>query len=235
MTMEVDWATKEEILYGSPAYWRLVRMMRFLYNLVGKVEIVGAEKIPREGGVIIAINHLGRLDTPLVAIASPRKLTPFGAAKYRSWPIFRQLMEAANVIWVQRGEIDREALQKALAVLRLGGGLGIAPEGTRSPTRALQRGKEGVAYLASRADVPIVPAGVTGTERLKDDLGHLRRMHMRIVFGEPFRLPAGRLRGDELTEAADLVMRKIAALLPPAYRGVYAEAVGGGGVPQDVR
>ena len=234
MTMGVDWATREEILHGGPAYWRLVRLLRFLYNLVGIVEIEGTEHIPSEGGVIIAINHLGRLDTPLVAIASPRKITPFGAIKYRSWPIFRQIMEAANVIWVRRGEIDRESLQKALAVLRLGGALGIAPEGTRSPTRTLQRGKEGVAYLASRANVPIVPAGITGTERFKDDLGRLRRMHMRIVFGEPFRLPAGRLRGDELTEAADLVMRKIAALLPPAYRGVYAGAVGGNEEAQDV-
>ncbi len=225
MGTQIDWASEEEILHGSPAYWRLVKLMKVLYNLAGEVEIVGAEKIPREGGVIIAVNHLSRLDTPLVALASPRKLTPFGAAKYRSWPIFRQLMEAANVIWVHRGEFDRESLQKALAVLRLGGALGIAPEGTRSPTRALQRGKEGVAYLASRAGVPIVPAGLTGTERLKDDLGHLRRMHMRIVFGDPFRLPEGRLRGEALTEATDLIMRRIAALLPPEYRGVYAEEV----------
>ncbi len=225
METSIDWASKEEILYGSPAYWRLVKILSVLYNLISRVEIVGAEKIPREGGVIIAINHLGRLDTPLVAIASPRKITPFGAIKYRSWPVFRQIMEAANVIWVHRGEFDRESLQKSLEVLRLGGALGIAPEGTRSPTRALQRGKEGVAYLASRADVPIVPAGITGTERLKDDLGHLRRMHMRIVFGEPFRLPKGRLRGEALAEATDLIMRRIAALLPPEYRGVYAEAV----------
>ncbi len=227
MGTEIDWASEEEIIYGSPAYWRWIKVMKVLYNLAGKVEIVGAEKIPREGGVIIAINHLGRLDTPLVALASPRKLTPFGAIKYRSWPIFRQIMESANVIWVRRGEVDRESLQKALAVLRVGGALGIAPEGTRSPTRALQRGKEGVAYLASRAGVPIVPAGITGTERLKDDLGHLRRMHMRIVFGDPFRLPEGRLRGEALTEATDLIMRRIAALLPPEYRGVYAEEVKG--------
>ncbi len=225
MVKAIDWADPEELLYGSPRYWRLVKILKGLYRLVGDVEIIGAEKIPREGGVIITANHLSWLDTPLVAMASPRKLVPFGAIKYRSWPIFRQIMEAANVIWVRRGEIDREALQKALAVLKLGGALGIAPEGTRSPTRALQHGKEGTAYLASRAGVPIVPAALTGTERFKDDLGRLRRMHMRIVFGDPYRLPEGRLRGKALAEATDLIMRKIAELLPPSYRGVYAGEV----------
>jgi 1-acyl-sn-glycerol-3-phosphate acyltransferase len=100
----------------------------------------------------------------------------------------------------------------------------MAPEGTRARgTYALQKGKTGPAYLATRADVPLVPVGLTGTEQIKDNLSRLRRTPVRVVVGKPFRLPgSGRVRGQKLHECTDLIMRHIAALLPEEYRGVYA-------------
>ena len=81
----------------------------------------------------------------------------------------------------------------------------------------------GAAYLAARADVPIVPVGITGTEQIKRNLLRLRRTDVRIVIGKPFRLPnSGRVRGQKLHEYTDLIMQRIAELLPEEYRGVYA-------------
>ena len=80
-----------------------------------------------------------------------------------------------------------------------------------------------MAYLAARANVPIVPIGLTGTEKIKDNLPRLHRTHLRVVVGKPFRLPEnGRVRGHKLDEYTDLIMRRIAELLPEEYRGLYA-------------
>jgi 1-acyl-sn-glycerol-3-phosphate acyltransferase len=127
-------------------------------------------------------------------------------------------------VWVRRGEVDREALRKALEILERGEVLGVAPEGTRARgPYALQKGKVGAAYLATRADVPIVPLGITGTENIKRDLPRLRRAYVRVVVGQPFRLPeSGRVRSQKLHEYTDLIMYRIAELLPEEYRGVYA-------------
>jgi 1-acyl-sn-glycerol-3-phosphate acyltransferase len=102
--------------------------------------------------------------------------------------------------------------------------LGVAPEGTRARgTCALQKAKTGIAYLATRADVPIVPVGMAGTEKVKKNLPRLKRTDMRVVVGKPFRLPeSGRVRGEKLEEYTDLIMHRIAELLPEEYRGVYA-------------
>jgi 1-acyl-sn-glycerol-3-phosphate acyltransferase len=102
--------------------------------------------------------------------------------------------------------------------------LGLAPEGTRArETSALQKAKTGIAYLATRADVPIVPIGIAGTEKVKKNLPRLRRTDIRVAIGQPFRLPeSGHVRGKKLEEYTDLIMRRIAELLPEEYRGVYA-------------
>jgi 1-acyl-sn-glycerol-3-phosphate acyltransferase len=100
----------------------------------------------------------------------------------------------------------------------------MAPEGTRARgTYALQKGKTGPAYLATRADVPLVPVGLTGSERIKDNLPRLRRTPVRVVVGKPFRLPeSGRVQGQKLREYTDIIMHHIAELLPEEYRGMYA-------------
>jgi 1-acyl-sn-glycerol-3-phosphate acyltransferase len=111
-----------------------------------------------------------------------------------------------------------------LTVLERGEVLGVAPEGTRADeSHALQEAKAGAAYIATRADVPIVPVGIVGTEKIVHNLLRLRRTRVLITFGEPFRLPeVGHVRTQKLHEYTDLIMSRIAELLPEAYRGVYA-------------
>ena len=206
----------------------MLQVLRTFFRLLApfliRLHVEGRENIPDHGPYLIVINHLSAFDTPILLMLCPHKITAFAAAKHRSNLLFRIILEMGGSIWVRRGEIDRQALQEALDWLKQGNVLGLAPEGTRARgIYAMQQGKKGVAYLATRADVPIVPVGLTGTEKIKDNAPHLRRTDVNIVVGKPFRLPeSGRVRGQKLDEYTDIVMHRIAELLPPEYRGVYA-------------
>jgi 1-acyl-sn-glycerol-3-phosphate acyltransferase len=117
-----------------------------------------------------------------------------------------------------------DAMKAALAMLKSGRRLGVAPEGTRSPTGALQRGKPGAAYLADRTQVPIIPMAMWGTETVMRHWLRLRRPAVVCRIGPPFTLPRdGRAKGARLDEFTDEIMCTLAALLPPEYRGVYAD------------
>ena len=117
--------------------------------------------------------------------------------------------------------------------MRNGGILGIAPEGTRSTSGGLMEAKTGVAYLADKAGVPVVPVAITGTDRLFKAWGKLQRPQVTVRIGEPFRLPPlerksratpqeRESRGAQLQENTEEIMLRIAAMLPEEYRGVYA-------------
>ncbi|MFH2039501.1 MAG: lysophospholipid acyltransferase family protein, partial [Chloroflexota bacterium] len=119
------------------------------------------------------------------------------------------------------------AMKEILRRLKAGGLLAIAPEGTRSKSEALQEGKPGVAFLASKVNIPIIPVALTGTEDriIKDNLKHFRRSHIIIQVGKPFNLPAinNKDRETSLHMATDEIMCQIAAMLPEKYRGFYSE------------
>jgi len=199
-------------------------IVRAILPLLMRLEVVGRENLPSKGPYILTTNHLSAFDTPILLAVCPHPIRAFAAAKHRRNPIYAPLMIMGGSIWVRRGEVDRQALREATAWLDGGNVLGMAPEGTRARgVYALQPGKTGAAYLATRTGVPIVPVGLTGTEKVKESLPKLRRAAVRVTIGEPFRLPAsGRVRSPQLQEYTDLVMRRIAALLPEEYRGVYA-------------
>ncbi len=199
-------------------------IINVILSLISHREYVGLENIPAEPPYIMVINHLAVFDAPLMLTVCPHTIRAFAAAKHKRNPLYAAVLMMAGPIWVRRGEVDRKALREALDVLKRGGALGMAPEGTRARgPYALQKGKTGPAYLATRADVPLVPVGLTGTEQIKSNLPRLRRTHIRVVVGKPFRLPeSGRVRGQKLREYTDLIMHRIAELLPEEYRGVYA-------------
>jgi 1-acyl-sn-glycerol-3-phosphate acyltransferase len=205
--------------------YRIVRIISIvLMRVISRREFVGLENIPDEPPYILVTNHLAVFDSPLLLTICPHTIRAFAAAKHKRNPLYAPLLAAGGSIWVRRGEIDREALRQALDALAQGEALGMAPEGTRArETYALQSAKVGAAYLATRANVPIVPVGITGTEQIKRNLPRLRRTDVRVVIGKPFRLPeSGRVRGKRLREYTDLIMQHIAELLPEKYRGVYA-------------
>lgn len=204
--------------------YHIVRpIVRVLLNLLACIEYVGLENFPAPPYILVT-NHLAVFDIPLLMVACPHPVHPLVADKHRRNPFYAVLVSVAKPVWVKRGEVDRQALRGSLAVLGHGGVLGIAPEGTRARgIYALQKGKAGVAYLATRADAPIVPVGLSGSEQIKHSVPRLRRARVRVVVGQPFRLPeSGRIRGGKLDEYTDFIMRRLAELLPEQYRGVYA-------------
>ena len=130
-----------------------------------------------------------------------------------------QISEGARL-----GEVDRRALRKALAVLKDGGVLAMAPEGTCSDTGALQQGKEGTAYLAARTGAPLLPVVAYGQEKMFSTLLRGRRAEVHVIYGPPFALPStpGRVSKRQLQEFTEQIMLGLAGMLPLACRGVYS-------------
>lgn len=198
-------------------------LVHSLLGLIAQREYTGLERFP-EPPYILMINHLSTFDAPVVLDVCPHTIRALAASKHKRNPIYGPLLAAMDVIWVRRGEVDRQALRGAFHTLEQGKVLGLAPEGTRARgTYSLQKAKTGIAYVAARSGALIVPLALSGTEQVKHNLPRLRRTHIRAAVGEPFRLPeSGRVRGEKLEEYTDLIMRRLASLLPRDYRGVYA-------------
>lgn len=200
--------------------------VRFIMKLIADIEVHGRENLP-EGNVIVAANHLGRLDTAvLLCIMDREDLIMPVAEKYKDHPLWGAIGRAANAVWLNRFEADYSALRQILERMKQGGMLVIAPEGTRSKTEALQQGKMGVAFLAAKSGYPVLPVALTGTEdrRVVENLKHLRRLKIKVIAGDPMEIhiPPGKGREQAMRQATDEIMCRIAAMLPLNYRGVYA-------------
>lgn len=208
-------------------YRTLRSIVRFVMKLIAKIEINGVDKIP-QGNTIVAVNHLGRLDVAILLCVVDREdiILPI-AEKYRDHPLFGILGRAVNAVWLNRFEADYSALKQILERMKQGGLFVIAPEGTRSKTEALQEGKMGAAFLASKSGYPILPVALTGTEDrgVVENLKRLRRTTITVALGDPFHvtIPNGKGREEAMRRATDEIMCQIAAMLPEKYRGVYVD------------
>ncbi len=207
--------------------------MFWLY-LIGKV-IVGAffrlfscwrvrgrENVPLKGAVLVVSNHLNFNDPPLLGVSLGRQVVFMAKEELFRFPPLGYFLSSLGAFPVHRGRLDRKAIRQSAQVLAEGRVLLMFPEATRSPKAQLQRAFPGSALIASRQTVPILPVGIFGTERLKG-LGLFRRPQITVNIGKTFSLPkaGGRLTKDELADHTELIMRRIAELLPPEYRGVY--------------
>ena len=208
-------------------YKTIRSIVRFIMNIIADVEVVGLEKLP-QGNVMLAANHLGRLDTAVLIYALERDdLIMAVAEKYKDHPIFGAIGRSVNAIWLNRFEADFAALREILARMQKGGLMVIAPEGTRSKSEALQEGKMGVAFLASKSGFPVMPIALMGTEDrgVIENLKRFRRSKIKAVAGELFyiEIPKGKGREEAMRTATDEIMCRIAAKLPESYRGFYKD------------
>ena len=199
-----------------------------LIRLLTRIQVEGAENIPAAGAFVLAPNHIHMLDIPVIFAYLTRRTVVFAADKWQKAPFLGWVLSFfGNAIYVQRGEPDRKALAKAVDVLKAGGVLGLAPEGTRSRTGGLQQGRTGVVYLANRGNAPILPVAVFGQEKAFACWLRLRKVPICLRFGTPIHLPADKLRGPGLDAHTDELMMALARMLPAEYRGVYAERFSG--------
>jgi 1-acyl-sn-glycerol-3-phosphate acyltransferase len=183
--------------------------------------------LPREPFILVS-NHLSITDPPLLSASIPRRIVYMAKTEAVEHWLLGYLAKGINSVPVRRGAPDRAAIRAAIDVLKEGRVLGMFPEGTRSLTSQLLPGHPGTALIALRANVPLVPAAITGSQEI-DGLGVLlKRAEITVTLGPAFRLsrPTGRLTADLLQELTDDIMLRIARLLPEEYRGAYAEAAG---------
>ncbi|MGE5578347.1 MAG: lysophospholipid acyltransferase family protein [Syntrophothermus sp.] len=231
------------------ARWAVNRAINHYAQLVAE----GTENIP-DTPVIFICNHLSNADGLILnkVLSRKREVVFLAGVKLQTSPVTRIAMETISTIPIQPNSPDRQAIKQAVNTLESGRSILIFPEGGRSRTGRLIRGKPGVVLIAKKAGVPIVPVGLQGTEILLpiDDRNmggeKLHRAKVEVRVGKPFSLadlgglarlqePVERQgeeadkategrRNDETDKAAlvDAMMLRIAALLDPEYRGEYA-------------
>ncbi len=195
-----------------------------------RVQVDGLEHVPADGPLIISANHISNADPPFMAAwltpALGRPIHWMAKAEALEWPLAGWFMRQNGAFGIRRGAADTEAFRLAKSVLDDGRVLGAFPEGTRSPTGALQQAKDGVTLLALRTGAPILPVGVIGTDRFWPRGRKVWRVGGRIALniGEPFVLERGvgpDGRKESLDDVTLRLMLRIAGLLPERHRGVY--------------
>lgn len=206
-------------------FMRGVATIAFLPLL--KLRVEGLEHVPATGPVMLASNHAAWIDIPLLAYPIQRITHYMAKIELFEIPVIGTMIRLAGAFPVRRGEGDRESLRTALRLLGQGEIVTIFPEGHRSGG-AMIRGLPGVALIALRANTPIVPAAIINSPAVfRNGQFFFRRPTVTVRYGEPFRLNegGGRYSKDDVERGGEEIMTRIAALLPPELRGVYAEAV----------
>jgi len=200
-------------------------VLRFLMWLLLDYEVEGLENILEEGPLIVVQNHMISIDTVIGAALIDRQIMGMSKVENFRNPIVRLFFRLYGTFPVRRGEVDRQALRTSLRVLKEEKVLMAAPEGTRSRTNSLQKGKDGLSYIAVKSGAPIIPLAIWGQEAFWQQLRRLRRTRVNVGFGKPFFLDPGegKLTREELSQMTHEMMYRIAALLPEEYRGYYAD------------
>ena len=209
-----------------PWFYYLARVLiRVLLFLLTRFEVKGRENVPREGPMLVVSNHLHAYDPAVVGVCLGRTVIFMAKKELYHFRPRGYFLRGFGSFPVHRGKLDRNAIRQSEKVLADGMALAMFPEAKRSYSAQLQFALSGSALIAARSGAPILPVGLTGTERL-DWVGWLfRRYRLTVNIGKPFSIaPAGtKLTKAELAEQTHFIMERIAELLPPQYRGKYAD------------
>ena len=200
------------------------RLTILLLDLFSRWRIIGRERVPLRGSLLVVCNHLNNADPIIMQAVMPRVIHVM-AKEELFHGIVGWMARGMSSFPVRRGHADRQAIRTALDYLAKGSCVGIFPEGTRSKTGGLIPGQPGAGLLALRSGATIQPVAVVGTSVLRHPVDALRRPRIDIIFGEPFNLSRSTNpgRGTSAAEATDEIMLRIAALLPPELRGHYRD------------
>jgi len=203
-----------------------LKFLDVLTSAICRIDDAQLAHVPARGPLILITNHVNVLEIPvLYSRLQPRPISGFFAAKRLESAWMRWLLNTLNGIPVQRSKLDRTALKLAISRIRAGDVFAIAPEGTRNADGRLGQGKPGVVLLALQSEAPIQPIVHWGDKHWQRNLRRLRRTPFHIAVGRPFRLDTGgkQVNQQMRQEILDEIMVQMAALLPPEYRGVYAD------------
>lgn len=209
-------------------YWLASKAVDVVSAAICRRVVEGRENVPADGPLILVSNHLSLVDPPLLGAVFPRPIRFMAKEELFHAPIVQWVVAGYRAFPIRRGEADRQALQTTLRLLKQGEVVGIFPEGTRSRRGAMTAAHQGVALIALRSGAPLIPVGIAGTEQIFRCPRSSLRPAVVVRIGRPFHLePTGNGTGREaLAGHTDRIMREIAALVPPPYRGIYASVAG---------
>jgi 1-acyl-sn-glycerol-3-phosphate acyltransferase len=205
--------------------WKFIYALATLVRpLFCRLVVEGAEHVPTTGGCVVACNHTMGPDYVVLGYASPRQLHYMAKVEIFAWhPLLTRLFNAVGTFPIQRGKGDVSAINTAVEVVRSGKIVGMFPEGTRSRTGQLMRGKSGAARIAMLAQAPVVPAVVIGSSQILKQWYKLGpRPQVIVRFGPPLRLSGNADNPEDARSSTEEIMRAMAALLPPELQGHYA-------------
>jgi 1-acyl-sn-glycerol-3-phosphate acyltransferase len=215
---------------GSPRFYAFARRVIWLIRpLIARLHTIGVESVPQSGPVILALNHVAWIDIPLASLRVPRITHYMAKIELFNIPVLGGIMRLLGAFPVRRGEGDRESLRIAERLLSQGQIVVVFPEGHRSGGHLI-KAHPGTSLIAFRSGAPVVPVAISGSEHVFKGF-HYGPWAPRVTisYGKPIYLKASgaRYTRDDLANSTHLIMRRIAEMLPPAYRGEYAHRIAG--------
>ena len=194
------------------------------FTAFGRWEVVGRELAPPRGPLIVVANHLSYADPPLLAASLPRPLSFVAKRELFANPVMGFLLREFGGYPLDRAGMAVDALREMLRLLAQDHAVVVFPEGHRSPDHTMKEGMAGAAYLAIKSQAPVLPVGITGSEKIPSWRIPFPLCHFKVNIGQLFTLPTleGTPSRAVVESIRDMIMFRIAALLPTEYRGVYA-------------
>ncbi|OZM57256.1 1-acyl-sn-glycerol-3-phosphate acyltransferase [Lottiidibacillus patelloidae] len=175
------------------------------FKLFNRVEAIGIENVPKEGGIVACSNHISALDPPLLGTMFPRKVHFMAKAELFTIPILKSIIKAMGAFPVRRGMGDKQALRTGLQMVGEQKVIGIFPEGTRSKDGKLQKGLAGSAFFALKSEAKVVPCAIVGS--------YAPFKKLKIYFGEPVDLEDLKDQKGATQLATDRIMLHIQQLI----------------------
>lgn len=170
-----------------------------------RFEVIGTDKFPDAGGILLCSNHINALDPPVVGMTSPRAVHFMAKEELFKLPILGRILPQVNAFPVKRGMSDREALRSALRILKNGDVVGLFPEGTRSSDGVLKKGLSGAGFFALRGNADVMPCAIIGPYK------PFRKV--KVVYGDPVLMEPYRKSKASVEEVTIVIMESIQKLL----------------------
>ncbi len=212
--------------FNKPIYGLSKALLLSAGRLMFRLRYEGTENIPRQGPLLITSNHQSHLDPPMVGMGVPRYIHFLAKRELAKSRFLAWFMQQAGVILVDRSQ-GREALESALAYLHAGDAVAIFPEGTRTRTGRLIRGRKGAALLAHRSGAQVLPACIIGANQcFPVNTRKIRTGRIRVRYGKPLdveHLPEGAIPEEVLAQTTRRIMDAIEELVLPEMRPLPEE------------
>ncbi|MBR1729406.1 MAG: 1-acyl-sn-glycerol-3-phosphate acyltransferase [Selenomonadaceae bacterium] len=192
-------------------YSLLKIFFRLFFKIIFRTKVIGLENIPKDGGIILAANHLSNWDPPFLATFFDRKVNYMAKEELFKNKIFATAIRNLGVFPVKRGKADKDAIKHAIKLIKSGDCLGIFPEGTRSKTGEVGKAEPGVTLIAAMTKAPIIPAAIINTNKIFSSDNFFPQL--AVVYGKPMNF-SGSLKDKEALEIfSQSIMEEIKKLM----------------------